>query len=77
LIELLGGKCSSCGYKKNFAALEFHHKIAGTKAFELDLRSLSNRTWEKVLDEVSKCILLCANCHAELHHADHLIPISA
>ena len=68
LIKLKGSECESCGYKKNFAALEFHHVDPDTKLFQLDLRSLSNRRWEVVLKEADKCCLLCSNCHAELHN---------
>jgi len=68
LIELNGKKCNRCGYNQNYAALEFHHIKPGTKEFQLDLRSLSNRTWEAVLKEAKKCLLLCSNCHAEEHN---------
>jgi hypothetical protein len=70
LIKLKGSKCELCCYRKNFAALEFHHVIPETKLFQLDLRSLSNRKWEMVLEEAKKCRLLCSNCHAELHNPD-------
>jgi hypothetical protein len=68
LVEMLGGKCGICGYKKNLAALSFHHVEAEHKHHKLDMRHLSNRTWDAVLEEVSKCILLCANCHMEEHY---------
>jgi hypothetical protein len=70
LIKLLGGKCVQCGYGGNFAALEFHHEKPIEKEFQLDLRSLSNRSWEVILDEVKKCKLLCSNCHAETHNPE-------
>ena len=68
LIQRLGGKCSVCGYNKNLAALQFHHLDEDLKEHELDMRSLSNRKLDAVLEEFEKCILLCANCHAELHY---------
>ena len=68
LIKLKGSECESCGYKQNFAALEFHHVDPNTKLFQLDPGSLSNRKWEAVLKEADKCCLLCSNCHAELHN---------
>lgn len=68
LVNLLGGCCSSCGYKKNYAALEFHHIDPNKKEFNIDSRKLSNSTWKNCLDESKKCILLCGNCHAEHHH---------
>ncbi len=66
LVNMLGGKCSHCGYSANIAALVFHH--LGGKEFQLDVRSLSNRKIESILQEVAKCKLLCHNCHAELHN---------
>lgn len=68
LIELHGGKCLICGYRKNTAALVFHHSDASNKAFNLDLRKLSNTNWRSLLEESKKCQLLCANCHAEVHY---------
>jgi predicted nucleic acid-binding Zn ribbon protein len=68
LIKNAGGRCSVCGYSKNIAALVFHHTGSDFKDFKLDMRSLSNRKLEPVLIESNKCILLCANCHAELHN---------
>ena len=67
LIEQLGNCCSICGYAKNLAALTFHH-VSDNKLFKLDMRSLSNRTYKAVLEESKKCILVCHNCHAELHY---------
>ena len=70
LIKLQGNKCGVCGYDKNYAALEFHHKVPIEKLFQLDLRSLSNRSWDAILEEAKKCQLLCSNCHAEHHNPD-------
>ena len=38
------------------------------KDFNLDSRKLSNTNFEKILEEVDKCILLCSNCHKEIHY---------
>ena len=57
-----------CGYNTNLAALTFHHVDSNEKNFKLDMRSLSNRKLEVVRAEVEKCILVCQNCHAELHN---------
>ena len=73
LIRIKGMQCEECGYNSNYAALEFHHADPETKDFQLDLRSLSNRKWEIILTEMKKCILLCSNCHAELHNPDCLL----
>ncbi|HLV34546.1 MAG TPA: hypothetical protein VKY59_05520 [Spirillospora sp.] len=68
LAQMLGGKCMQCGYDKNLAALSFHHEEEDEKNHQLDMRSLSNRRIEAVMREFEKCILLCANCHMELHY---------
>ncbi|QNN45370.1 hypothetical protein H9L17_08995 [Thermomonas brevis] len=67
LVEVCGGKCSRCGYARNMAALSWHHLDPELKAFNLDVRSLSNRNRDAIDAELRKCILLCANCHAEAH----------
>ena len=73
LVSIKGGCCSRCGYKRNYAALEFHHVNPQGKEFALDLRSLSNRRWHVILKESSKCVLLCSNCHTEAHNPDSFL----
>jgi predicted nucleic acid-binding Zn ribbon protein len=68
LIKTAGGRCTICGYHKNLVALVFHLTDSMEKDFKLDMRSFSNRKLEPVLREIDKCILVCANCHAELHN---------
>ncbi|MEO0776192.1 MAG: hypothetical protein AAF146_06500 [Bacteroidota bacterium] len=70
LIDMMGGGCSKCAYSTNISALHFHHVDSTTKQFKLDARILSNRSWEAILQEVEKCVLLCANCHAEEHNPE-------
>jgi len=66
-----GGKCKICGYNKNYAALEFHHRDSSTKDFEwVKLRLYK---WDRVLEELDKCDLLCSNCHVEFHHPQQSI----
>jgi len=71
-IEYAGGACSICGYKRSYRALSFHHTDPTKKDFGLSARGLT-RSWEKMKPELEKCILVCANCHAEIH--DGLIEI--
>lgn len=70
LIKYKGGKCECCGYDKNIAALQFHHLDPTTKKFTLDSRTIERKSDEEILQELSKCKLLCANCHAELHNPE-------
>lgn len=71
LIRLKGGCCERCGYNKNSAALAFHH--VAEKNFPLDMRHLGNIAWARILAEAEVCELLCANCHAEVHHPGHAL----
>jgi predicted HNH restriction endonuclease len=64
-VELLGGKCSNCGYNTYIGALEFHHTDPTKKDMTI---AGSGKKWETIKKEVEKCILLCANCHRELHY---------
>lgn len=63
-IEYKGGKCQICGYSKCPRALELHH-INGEKEFGIGDKGYT-RSWEKVKQELDKCVLVCANCHREL-----------
>jgi len=65
-IEYGGGKCQVCGYDRCKRALSFHHKEPSQKDFGLSSRGLT-RSWEKTKIEIDKCILVCANCHMEIH----------
>ncbi len=65
-IEYKGGKCEMCGYNKCVNALEFHHLDPSQKEFNIGKKG-ATRKWENVQKELDKCILLCANCHRELH----------
>jgi len=65
-IEYKGGQCQVCGYNRCIEALEFHHNNSSTKDFSISERGYT-RSWEKVKEELTECMLLCANCHRELH----------
>ena len=65
LVYVHGGKCALCGYDKCFSALEFHHINSDDKDFSLGANA--NVSTEKALLESQKCIILCANCHREVH----------
>lgn len=70
LVEYKGGKCEKCGYQKCEAALQFHHKDPSEKDFTISTVNLNSEllTMDVLYKEVDKCILLCANCHAEEHY---------
>src|SRR5437764_3451277 len=63
LVSESGGCCRRCGFAEHQAALQFHHLDPATKAFSLSAQGVT-RSLAKARAEVTKCILLCANCHA-------------
>jgi hypothetical protein len=65
LVAEAGGACSMCGYDRCVAALEFHHLDPREKEFALSSQGVT-RSLEKARAEARKCLLLCANCHAEI-----------
>jgi hypothetical protein len=65
LVDLFGGECQRCGYKKYIGALDFHHKDPSQKSFSLSVKGLCY-SWDIILKEAKKCVLLCKNCHAEI-----------
>jgi hypothetical protein len=54
-----------CGYDRCVAALQFHHRDPREKTFTPSSKGVT-RSLEKAREEARKCVLLCANCHAEV-----------
>jgi len=65
-IAAKGAKCEKCGYDKCMEALEFHHLNESDKNFGLSEKGYA-RSWKRIEKELKKCVLLCANCHREVH----------
>ncbi len=65
-VDYKGGKCEKCGYNKCIQALDFHHVNPSEKDFGIGHNGYT-RSWEKCKKELDKCIILCANCHREIH----------
>jgi hypothetical protein len=66
LISAFGSKCGICNYQKCTDALEFHHLSNDDKNFTISKwHKIAN--WKKLVEECKKCVLLCANCHREVH----------
>ncbi|MDP3793534.1 MAG: hypothetical protein Q8R07_02160 [Candidatus Uhrbacteria bacterium] len=73
-VDFKGGQCVICGYHKCIAALEFHHPDPSKKDFSISADGLT-RSWDRVKKEVRKCVLLCANCHREIHAGITQLPM--
>ena len=68
-IKYLGGKCINCG-NNNYKHLIFHHTDASIK--ENNISYIINKKYNKIEKEIKKCILLCNNCHRELHFKNNI-----
>lgn len=67
-VSWFGGACAHCGFITDVLAVyDFHHLDPSKKDFNL-ARLSTTVDWEKVVAELSKCVMLCANCH-RTHHA--------
>lgn len=64
-IEYLGGVCKKCGFAGHFASFDFHHIDPKTK--EMNWNKMRKKSWDNLLVELNKCILLCSNCHQVVH----------
>lgn len=58
--------CANCGYNRCAGALQYHHPNAD-KEHNVARMAAQGRSLKSILNEISKCVLLCANCHCEEH----------
>jgi len=65
-IEWFGGACLGCRERYPPTVLEFHHWDSREKEFEIATGGMG-RSWPAIVDELAKCVMLCANCHCEVH----------
>ena len=70
LVHICGDKCCLCGYNKSIAALEFHHIEPADKNYGISSKGTC-RNIRADIDEIKKCILLCANCHREVENGEY------
>jgi hypothetical protein len=61
-----GDACWICGYNKCWQAMDFHHVNREDKLFELTSREIQY-AWDRIFEELKKCVLLCCRCHREVH----------
>jgi transposase len=76
LVDRAGGACQLCGYRRYLGALQFHHIDPGSKAFSIS-RNGTTRSYDEVCAEADKCVLLCANCHAEVEAGLTELPVGS
>jgi len=67
LLDLSGNSCCKCGYNKSISALDFHHKDPKSKVISISNGVRQSWSLDALKKEAAKCILLCSNCHHEVH----------
>lgn len=66
IIEAMGGRCCECGYSFCQDVLELHHLEPSDKKFSFGGIRARPRSWKTIVEELKKCIMVCANCHREI-----------
>ena len=72
LIEAFGGACGICGYSRCQSSLVFHHLDPNEKDFSITGKRVAG--WRGIAVEARKCVMLCANCHGEVHAGVTAVP---
>lgn len=62
--------CAECGYHDHPAALDFHHLDPSQKRFNIGSLATGGHRIERLMAEIEKCSVLCANCHRILTHSE-------
>ena len=70
-VDYKGGKCVLCGYSKCIFSLEFHHPDMTKKEFSISQKRIFS---SRIKHELDKCVLVCVNCHRELHYGEAFLP---
>ena len=74
MVQALGGKCIICGYDHCMEAMDFHHIDPSEKDFGLGSTRANIKSWDSIVSEIKKCVLLCARCHREVHAGIIAVP---
>ena len=67
IVQSFGGKCGICGYDKCDESLDLHHLDPLEKEFGIGKVRANPMSWNKIVQELRKCVLVCRNCHGEIH----------
>lgn len=67
-----GLSCEKCGLsgKDNVWALEFNHRDPMQKSASISFMVSGGYSWERIMEEINKCSILCANCHRQEHYSE-------
>ena len=64
-------KCNKCG-EKRWYVLDFHHTDHRNKKYAIGQMVKQRMSQKSILEEIEKCIVLCANCHREYHYEEYM-----
>jgi hypothetical protein len=67
IIEAMGDKCAACGYDRSEHALQLHHLDPKKKEISFSFLRSQPMAAHKQEQELKKCVLVCSNCHYEIH----------
>jgi hypothetical protein len=74
MVDAMGGACQCCGYDTCKEALAFHHIDPEHKDFGFGNLRANPAKWEKIVEELRKCVIVCHNCHSEIHAGVRQLP---
>lgn len=74
IVKAMGSKCCICGYNKCNSALALHHLDPSQKDFGIANIRANIKSWTKIVIELKKCVLVCNNCHSEIHDGISFVP---
>ncbi len=63
--ELKSKPCEDCKVQFPPWVMEFDHLDGSLKIEEISTMNRNGRSWKKIEEEISKCEVVCANCHKE------------
>jgi len=69
LFKMHNSECKDCKMTHdNISFFDFHHLDPSTKKYEV--KTMICSSWNRVLEEAEKCVMLCPNCHRIRHLED-------
>ena len=77
IVDSMGGKCQCCGYSACLDSLDLHHIDPSKKELSFGAIRSSPVAWPKIVEELKKCVLVCRNCHGEIHAKTRILPENA
>jgi hypothetical protein len=77
MIAAFGGACCVCSYDKCAASLDFHHLDPSQKDSGFVRLRSNPQSWTSIVIELRKCVMVCSNCHGEIHHGATVVPDDA